>query len=166
MVRFFPVAPQEALVLDTVRGLPTHVLLLHATVVLVPVTCLVTVVVAFWPRIRALAAWPVVALNAVMVVMVWLTAQAGQRLAARLGQNPEIAHHASLGQNLIWFAVGLLVTSVLVALLHRRGGALRLGTGLLATVVAVATLTWCFRVGESGATAVWQSVVANTTAGG
>jgi Ca2+/Na+ antiporter len=153
-------------VLDTIRGLPTHVLLLHATVVLVPVTCLVTVVVAFWPRIRALAAWPVVALNAVMVVMVWLTEQAGKRLQARLGVNPQIAHHASLGQSLLWFALGLLATSVLVALLHRRGGALRLGTGVLATVVAIATLAWCFRVGESGATAVWQAVIANTKAGG
>jgi hypothetical protein len=156
----------EASVLDTFRGLPTHVLLLHATVVLVPLTCLVTVVVAFWPRIRTLAAWPVVALNAVMVVMVWLTAQAGKRLEARIGVNPEIAHHASIGTNMIWFALALLVTSVLVALLHARGGALRLGTGVLATVAAVAALVWCFRVGESGATAVWKAVIDNTTAGG
>jgi hypothetical protein len=154
-------------VLDTVRGLPTHVLLLHATVVLVPLTSLVTVVVAFWPRIRAVAAWPVVALNAVMVVMVWLTAQAGERLMVRLqGGGPLVAEHAALGNRLVYFALGLLATSVLVALLHRRGGVLRLGTGLLATVVAIATLVWCFRVGESGATAVWREVVANTSAGG
>ena len=152
--------------LDTVRGLPTHVLLLHATVVLVPLTCLVTVVVAFWPRIRALAAWPVVALNAVMVAMVWLTAQAGERLQVRLqGGGPLVADHAALGGRMVWFALALLGTSVLVALLHRRGGALRLGTGVLATVAAVAALVWCFRVGESGATAVWRDVVANTTAG-
>ena len=152
--------------LDTFRGLPTHVLLLHATVVLVPMTCLVTVVVAFWPRIRAVAAWPVVALNVVMVAMVWLTEQAGTRLEARVGVTPEIAHHASLGTNLIWFALALLVTSVLVAVLHSRGGALRLGTGVLATVAAVATLAWCFRVGESGATAVWKAVIDITKAGG
>ena len=152
--------------LDTVRGLPTHVLLLHATVVLVPLTCLVTVVVAFWPRIRALAAWPVVALNAVMVAMVWLTAQAGERLQVRLqGGGPLVADHAALGGRMVWFALALLGTSVLVALLHSRGGALRLGTGVLATVAAVAALVWCFRVGESGATAVWRDVVANTTAG-
>jgi uncharacterized membrane protein len=153
-------------VLDTVRGLPTHVLLLHATVVLVPLTCLVTVVVAFWPRIRALAAWPVVALNAVMVAMVWLTAQAGERLQVRLqGGGPLVADHAALGGRMVWFALALLGTSVLVALLHSRGGVLRLGTGVLATVAAVAALVWCFRVGESGATAVWRDVVANTTAG-
>jgi uncharacterized membrane protein len=154
-------------VLDTVRGLPVHVLLLHATVVLVPVTCLVTVVVAFWSRVRAAAVWPVVGLNAVMVVMVWLTAQAGQRLQVRLqGGGPLVAAHAALGNRMIWFALALLAVSVLVALLHARGGALRLGTGALAAVVAVAVLVWCFRVGESGATAVWRDVVANTSAGG
>jgi hypothetical protein len=156
-------------VLDTFRGLPVHVLLLHATVVLVPLTCVLTIGVAVWPRVRSLAAWPMVALNVVMVVVVWLTAQAGKRLEARLGgaSNPEIAHHASLGSNLIWFALALLVTSVVVAALRtRRGGAVRIGTGALAVVVGLATLGWCFQVGESGATAVWKSVIANTTAGG
>ena len=151
--------------LDTFRGLPTHVLLLHATVVLVPLTCVVTAAVAFWPRVRAVAAWPVVALNAVTVAMVWLTAQAGERLAARLGGGGEqVADHASIGTKLVWFAVALLVASVLVALLHGRGRAFQLGTGVLATVVGVAALVWVVRVGESGAMAVWKDVVANTTA--
>ena len=155
--------------LDTFRGLPVHVLLLHATVVLVPLTCVVTIAVAVWPRVRALGAWPVVALNVVMVAMVWLTEQAGKRLEARLGgaSNPDIARHASLGLTMIWFALAMLVTSVVVAVLRtRRGGAVRVGTGVLAVVVGLATLVWIVRVGESGATAVWKGVVANTTAGG
>ena len=152
--------------LDTFRGLPTHVLLLHATVVLVPLTCVVTVAVAFWPRVRTLAAWPVVGLNAVMVAMVWLTAQAGQRLAARIGASGLVADHAAIGGKMIWFAVALFVSSVLVALLHSRGRAARLGTGVLSAVVGVAALVWCVRVGESGAIAVWKDVVANTAAGG
>ena len=152
--------------LDTFRGLPTHVLLLHATVVLVPLTCVVTVAVAFWPRVRTLAAWPVVGLNAVMVAMVWLTAQAGQRLAARIGASGLAADHAAIGSNMIWFALALFVSSVLVALLHSRGRAARLGTGVLSAVVAVATVVWVVRVGESGAIAVWKDVVVNTTAGG
>jgi hypothetical protein len=152
-------------VLDTFRGLPTHVLLLHATVVLVPLTCVVTVAVAFWPRVRTIAAWPVVALNVVMVAMVWLTAQAGQRLQARLGGGGElVADHASIGTKMVWFALALLVASVLVALLHGRGRPYRLGTGVLAAVVGVAALAWCVRVGESGAVAVWKDVVANSTA--
>jgi hypothetical protein len=155
-------------VLDTFRGLPVHVLLLHATVVLVPLTCVLTVAVAFWPRVRAVGVWPVVALNAVMVVMVWLTAQAGQRLAARLGGGGSglVADHTSIGGKMIWFALALLVASVLVALLHGRGRGFQLGTGVLAAVVGVAALVWCVRVGESGAVAVWKDVVTNTTAGG
>jgi hypothetical protein len=154
-------------VLDTFRGLPTHVLLLHATVVLVPLTCVVTVAVAFWPRVRSLGAWPVVGLNVVTVALVWLTAMAGARLEARIGVNPQIADHAGLGLQLRWFAVALLVTSVLVALVRtRKGGPVRLGAGVLSTLVAIATLVWVVRVGESGATAVWKDVIANTTAGG
>jgi hypothetical protein len=149
-------------VLDTFQGLPVHVLLLHATVVLVPVTCLLTVGVAFWARVRSLAVWPVVALNAVMVVVVWLTAQAGESLERRLGGSPAVADHAEIGDKLLFFAIALLVASVLVAVLHDRGRAARLGSGVVSAVVAVATVVWVVRTGHSGAVAVWQDVVAST----
>jgi hypothetical protein len=150
-------------VLDTFQGLPVHVLLLHATVVLVPLTCLLTVGVAFVARVRSIAAWPIVALNAVMVVVVWLTAQAGQRLAARLGGGgPLVADHQAIGAKLVWFALALLIASVLVAVLHDRGRAARLGSGLLSAIVAVATLVWVVRTGHSGAVAVWRDVVSST----
>jgi len=146
-------------VLDTFQGLPVHVLLLHATVVLVPVTCLLTVGVAFWARVRSLAVWPVVALK---VVVVWLTAQAGESLERRLGGSPAVADHAEIGDKLLFFAIALLVASVLVAVLHDRGRAARLGSGVVSAVVAVATVVWVVRTGHSGAVAVWQDVVAST----
>jgi len=150
-------------VLDTFQGLPVHVLLLHATVVLVPLTCLLTVGVAFVARVRSIAAWPIVALNAVTVVMVWLTAEAGERLAARLGgAGPLGADHAAIGGKLVWFALALLLASVVVAVLHDRGRSARIGSGLLSAIVAVATLVWVVRTGHSGAVAVWRDVVSST----
>jgi len=151
-------------VLDTFQGLPVHVLLLHATVVLVPLACALTVVVAFWSRVRTVGVWPVVALNAVMVVAVWLTAQAGERLEHRLGGSPQVASHADIGDKLVWFALALLAASVVVALVHDRGRGAQLGSGVLSAVVAVVTVFWVVRTGHSGAVAVWKDVVSSTTA--
>ena len=38
--------------MSTVNGLPAHVLLVHAVVVLVPLTSLLLVLVAVWPAAR------------------------------------------------------------------------------------------------------------------
>jgi uncharacterized membrane protein YfcA len=145
--------------LETVFGLPTHILVIHAAVALVPVASLVTVVVAAWARWRRRLAWWVVGLDVVTVGVVVAARETGERFYALLGQPAAAAQHAELGKQMLWFAVGLLVVALLVALVRYRRDAVSTAVGLLAVVVAAASIVWVVRVGDSGSRAVWKGVV-------
>lgn len=147
---------------DTFQGLPVHALVIHAAVVLVPVMAVLTALVALVSRLRVRGAVPVVAGNVVALVTVFVAQQSGERLQARLGGGELIREHAELGDAMMNFMIGLLVASVLVAVVRRRGRAPVLAVGVLALVTALAATVWVVRVGHSGATAVWQGVVAST----
>jgi hypothetical protein len=140
---------------DTFQGLPVHALIVHATVVLLPLMALVTVVVAVRPRLRARFAWWAVAVDAVLVPLTFATKQSGEQLQQRLGSGPALDRHAHLGAQLIWFVLALAVTALLVALVKDRGGAPSAGASVLTAVAAVLLLVWVVRVGHTGAEAVW-----------
>jgi hypothetical protein len=145
---------------DTFTGLPVHALVVHATVVLVPLMALVTVVVALRDRLRQKYAVVVAAVDAVLIGLVFVTKQSGQDLQRRLGGNVAV-EHGRLGSDLIWFAVGLFVASLLVVLTRDRQGAPKLVANLVTVVAAVALVVWTVRVGDSGARDVWGGLVAN-----
>jgi len=149
------------LMFDTVLGLPVHTLVVHLVVVLLPLMALVTMVVAIVPRWRQRIAWLVVVADAGMVLVTFVARQSGLALQSQLGGR--IAQeHAAIGINLIWFAIGLLAASVVVALARRsRGGGARLAA-VLALVAAVLTTWWTIRVGHTGADAVWKGIVQRT----
>lgn len=148
---------------DTFNGLPVHALVLHAAVVLVPLMAVLTVAVALVARLRVRGAWPVVAGNVVTLATVFVTQQSGEQLQARLPPTPLIQTHADLGGTMTVFMVGLLVASVLVALVRRRTGGVVMAMAALSVVAAVAATVWVVRVGDSGATAVWKDVIVSTT---
>ncbi|WP_461021648.1 DUF2231 domain-containing protein [Thalassiella azotivora] len=148
-------------VFDTVAGLPVHVLVVHAVVVGVPVASLLTVAVAAVPRWRSRPAWAVAALNGVLLVVAWVATQSGEALERRVGE-AVVEEHSDLGEVLPWFVLGLLVVSVLVPVVrHRRP--LATTVLVLAVVAGLAATVWTVRVGDSGARAVWEPVVENTT---
>jgi hypothetical protein len=144
-------------VFDTVLGLPVHALVIHGVVVLLPLMAFVTVVVAAVPRLRAVAAWPMVLVDGGMVAMTFVARQSGEALQTRLGGR--IAQdHAALGKNLIWFALAMFAASLVVAVMRRsqRG---TLGV-VLTAVTGVFVIWWTIRVGHSGSSAVWGPFVA------
>ncbi|MGH3360419.1 MAG: DUF2231 domain-containing protein, partial [Nocardioidaceae bacterium] len=158
-----------------VNGLPTHVLIVHVVVVLIPAAALCVVLSAWWPRARR---WlgvltPIAALAGLAVVPV--ATNAGEWLAERLGETPLIERHEELGKLMLWWAIGLFVVAVVQWAWHRwYAGAARSGTdapagpvrarttvvsvliGLVATGVAVGATAHVIRVGESGSRAVWE----------
>lgn len=150
--------------LDTFRGLPVHVLVVHAVVVGVPVMSVVTAAVAFRPRWRVRWAWLVVLADVVIVGLVLVARLSGQQLLQRVGTSAAIRAHTELGNQMIWFALALLAAAVVVALVGRRPGALPLGAAVLALVAALAATGWVIRTGEAGSSAVWKIIIANTTA--
>ncbi|GAA5143663.1 hypothetical protein GCM10023340_09570 [Nocardioides marinquilinus] len=158
---------------DLVDGLPVHPLVVHAVVVLLPLACLGTLAIAVVPAWRARFGPLVVACAAVATVLVPIATSSGEALEERVGDPGE---HAELGDQLIWFAVPLLVLSLALVLLDRRrrraadadgGGssgrvsprALTTGVAVLAVIAALAASVQIYRVGESGARAVWGDQV-------
>lgn len=148
--------------LDTFRGLPVHALVLHLTVVAVPVMAVVTAALPWRRSWRRRFAWPVVVLDALVLALVWVTRQSGLQLEHRLPLNPQILHHADLGLKMWWFSLAVLVVAVLVALARNASGPAVPVLGVLSLAVAVASVVWIVRVGEAGSAAVWKGVVSST----
>ncbi|MGW4738903.1 DUF2231 domain-containing protein [Nocardia xishanensis] len=149
--------------MSTVNGLPAHVLLVHGVVVLVPLTALLLVLSALAPALRRRFVWLVAALAAVGAVLTPITVEAGETLVERFPAPSEaLRTHIDLGRATVYFAVALLVVALLLVAAHLvelRGGSIGRTPaallGILALVVGIAAGVQCYRVGDSGARAVW-----------
>src|SRR6476646_2580371 len=121
--------PMLASVFDTFRGLPTHVLIVHAVVVLVPL-CFVGVLVAAVSRTwRQRLAIPILVLLGVGVVASFIATRSGHALRARIGATPAINHHAHIGVWVPWFVLIALGLTALWLFLEQRAGTISLGGG-------------------------------------
>jgi uncharacterized membrane protein len=151
---------------ETVLGLPLHPLVVHATVVLVPLTALLVVLTAVSPRMRAWAG-PLPLVGAVIsTILAPISTSTGENLEHSLGESKLIEEHAELGDMLVWFALGMLVVAAATYFLHRRGGVTKsLGTALavLGVVAGVATMVQVVLIGHSGAKAVWDGTGTSAT---
>jgi hypothetical protein len=162
-----------------INGLPAHVLLVHAVVVLVPITVLLLLATVAWrgTHRRLGIATPLVAL--VTLVFVPVTTSAGEWLQARVPGTPLVSRHAELGGSLLPWVVGLFVLAAAAwlvrwrsegapdrpsdsrfaaadAVLVRRPQTIRVALTVLAVVVSVGALVSVYRIGDSGAKAAWQ----------
>jgi hypothetical protein len=172
-------------IFDTFRGLPTHVLVVHAVVVLVPL-CFVGVVVAAFSRTwRQRLAIPILVLLAVGVVASFIATRSGRALRHRIGATPAINHHAHIGTWVPWIVlVALVLTAVWLGLeqqagaISMRGGpdaevlaappraepssGVRLTACVLAVVACGFAAGWIAYVGEAGSSAHWRQLVIST----
>jgi hypothetical protein len=160
----------------TFAGLPLHVLLVHAVVVLTPLVGLALVVIAAWPAARRVLWIPVLAAAAVLLPLGLVTVEAGKWLEARVPSAPLIQEHTTQGEDIEPWLVWLLVVAVLVATwavierladrtsmdaaTRRPSRAVRIAVGVVSTVAAVTVMagaTWTIvQIGESGSRAVWE----------
>lgn len=159
--------------IERVLGLPAHPLFAHAPVVLIPLTvagaggCVVS------RRWRERIGWAVVASAALVVVSVQLSIGSGKALQESVRKSDLVRDHAGMADTLLPLSITfLLAVAALMAADrayrrraapeaggvpapgHRRAvlsalGVLTLATGALCGV-------WIFRVGHSGARAVWD----------
>ncbi len=172
---------------ELIRGLPAHVLLVHAVVVLVPLSALLLVLAAALPTARRRLGVLLPLLAAGCLVLVPVTTHAGGQLRTLVGSTPLVERHVQLGHQLLTWTVAVLLLSVLV---WRRGspagpgradaGQLRRDRGLarsegsavagglvqtalavVCLVVAVGTVVQVVRIGESGSKAVWSGIVSS-----
>ena len=148
---------------DTINGLPLHPLVVHAVVVLLPLATLGVLALALRPAWRGPYGWLVVAAAAAAVVLIPVATESGEHLEQRVG-DPGV--HADLGGQLIYFAFPLLVVALALALLPRsprpQPRSMHLVVAVVAVLVSLANIVQIYRVGDSGAKAVWGNVPAAT----
>lgn len=145
-----------------IRGLPVHVLVVHATVVLTPLAALVAIAYAVWPKYRDWLRWPAAAAAVIAVVLVWTAYLTGNSFFATSRFEhfsgailDKIHTHQSYARTLRWIATGFGIVTVIAAWQHSRAGGVSTLLRGLVVVGAVLTLVWVFLTGEAGARAVW-----------
>ncbi len=154
-----------------VNALPLHVLLVHATVVFIPLTALCIVLSLVWPAVRRRLGivTPLIALLA--LVLVPISQQAGHWLFLRMDQTPLAVKHMRLGDMMLPWVIGLFIAALGIWLWFRYGTTAaaawrrKLGDGyrIIAAVMVVVVLGVCagatvavVLTGESGSRAVWE----------
>jgi uncharacterized membrane protein YfcA len=152
---------------ETVFGLPTHAIVVHATVVLLPLAALVVLLHAFWPEARRRLGVVTPLLAGVALVLVPLSTQSGEGLEEVVGRSALVQRHAELADGMLPWAIGLFVVAVALWLLDRRrsrpaGRPVPRWVPVLAAVLAVVTVAGTVqqivRVGHAGAEATWSDV--------
>lgn len=153
---------------DTINGLPVHPLVVHAVVVLVPLSVLGTILIAAVPKWRAPYGPIVVAVAAVATVLCPVATSSGEALEKHVGS--PAYDHAEMGDMLVWFMLPVLILSAILVWLARRPEDRRPGPTWLPTAVAVLAVvaglacSWqVYRVGDSGAKSVWHDQVSSSS---
>ncbi|MFE9689006.1 DUF2231 domain-containing protein [Micromonospora sp. NPDC005806] len=156
-----------------INGLPVHVLVVHAVVVLVPLLALLASVYGLVPVSRRRLDWAVLVLAVVTPVVAYVASQSGKALQEVLrgrGYPAEglakIKEHSDYGDVLLWLTVALAVAALLlVALTSKNPRVTRLPSWLswlvtgVVVVLSVFALVYVYRTGDSGAQMVWSNIV-------
>jgi hypothetical protein len=144
-------------------GLPVHVLVIHAVVVLVPLCAVMAVVMLFWPVWRERLRWPLLILLTVATGSAFVAKQSGEQLQAHLNfTNASLDRHVMLGAKAPWIVLAFWMFTVAWLVLDSRRdrpgspgpAALRL-LGVLAVLAAVGATTWIVLTGDAGARSIW-----------
>jgi hypothetical protein len=145
---------------ETVFGLPVHPLVVHATVVTIPLAALLLIATVLVPRLRAWAGPLPLLLALGALVLAPLSTTSGENLERAIGTSKAIDEHAALGEMVVWWCLGLVVVAAASWLLGRLGTtatALTVAVALAGVVVGVGATVQVALTGHSGAQAVWGS---------
>lgn len=135
---------------DTILGLPTHILVIHAVVVLGPIAALAAIAYAVRPGWRPALRWPLAGLAVATGLTGAVAGESGEQLEHRLrgaglgaDQMALVHDHAEAGDLakvicLVFMAVVLV--AVLWSLKPGAGGPLALATVVGLVLVALATI--------------------------
>lgn len=171
--------------MTTVGGLPAHIVLVHAVVVLVPLTALLIVLVTVWPAARARLTLTTATVAVVTLISVPLTTNAGEWLERRVDRTSLLSAHTQLGDTMLPWVIGLALVALAVlarqwhAARSRRAASVRvggapgaahadsppqlwggrgvsIGLAVVAVGVAVGSVITVYEIGDTGARASWQ----------
>lgn len=158
--------------MSEIQGLPSHPLLVHGPVVLIPLLALLMLALLVKRDWRATVGPWVVLLGIVMLGLTAIAAGSGEDLQANVKDTALVRHHAELGSAMRPIAFAMVVALVLLvapAWAWRRGGpgvlvrlAQSRGWSMIVAVLVVVTAVlgtyWIIQTGHSGAESVWHNV--------
>lgn len=151
--------------------LPLHVLVIHAAVLVLPVTALVAIVFALVPKWRWLLRWPTLLLALASLALAFVARESGKAFVAAIPDLQKlVALHEERGNLLFWFVLIFLAVAIAAFLLLGGPSQLASGKGAKATkskplelvvsaavvVVGVLVIWQTIRTGDAGAKAVWD----------
>ncbi len=143
-------------------GLPLHPLIVHATVVIIPLAALTVLMSAVWGRFRVWAGWLPAALSLVGLILVPLSTSTGETLEKHVARSKLLEEHTHLADGLLPWMIGLTAFAVIGYVIHRRdmhgraaGKTLSVAVAALAILAVVGTTVQVARIGHSGAKAAW-----------
>jgi hypothetical protein len=164
------------LAITSFRGLPAHPLFAHVPVVLIPLAA-VGAVAMLWPSVRDKIGWIVVGMVFVAGIFTQLTISAGQDLKGYVPDTALLHQHTRMGENIRPWVLLMFLALAGVMLLARRArdranettadesratngrrDALKVGgvaVAVLSIVFSALATYWTYRIGDSGAKAVW-----------
>jgi hypothetical protein len=153
-----------------IDGLPLHPLVVHAAVVLIPLTAFLAVALAVLPGWRWLVRWPTALLSVATVGIAYLATTSGEWLERDEHLDQLVREHAGRGERLAQLTIVLAVVVLASAFLLPGASGLATGRGampnrfavadkvlpVLLVLAAVVVLVQVYLTGESGARAVWS----------
>ena len=148
--------------LDTISGIPSHPLFVHAPVVLIPLVGLASIALAFRPRWRAILGWWPALTAGVCLVVTFLAVGSGNELDERLAGLVNTDRHESLALTTLTLVAVFFAATVAQRLLINAQGRLRLierAVTFLVVVSAGMAMWWMFLTGEEGARITWSGIV-------
>jgi uncharacterized membrane protein len=147
---------------DEITGIPLHPLVVHATVVLVPLAAIATILITVVPRWRRTYGWLVVAASAAALITVPLAVQSGKRLLeTREFGGPvleKVLDHQAMGERVIWAVAPLFILNLAMMLMirARRSSGQVTVVAVVASLAAVAAIVLVVLTGHLGSMAVWN----------
>lgn len=154
---------------DKINGLPAHILLVHAVVVLVPLAALLAVVAVAWPAARRKFGVMLPVAAFVGLAFVPLATDAGEWLQEHVKETALVQKHVQLGDGLSVWAFLLFVLTAALWLIDfaptrnwrlPRMFATTAARAVISTAlvaVAVVSVWQVYRIGDSGAKAAWHN---------
>jgi len=144
---------------NLINGLPIHPLVVHAVVVLLPLAIVGTIAIALKPTWREKYGHLVLFNSVVATALIPVATSSGESLEKHVG---DPGAHAHLGDQLIWFAIPLLILNAALWFLgrfqsQRRGVIVAVAT--LSVLASAAAGVQVYRVGDSGARAAWADQI-------
>lgn len=153
--------------MESISGLPAHVLLVHAPVVLMPLAFLLTIVLTAKPDWRRRSGFLLTGAAVAVFAATVLAVFSGRAFDDIVGDRVDTSDHENLAIITLVLVGLFVIASLSLAVFDRwgrRGGPTWLGSATVISLAATLVISglatfWMVQTGDEGARLVWDGVI-------